>query len=88
MLGFFFLVVIVVVVVVVVVGVLCFVGGIFRFANFIFGFAIFGICWILCVCVCVCVCIDWFVRSWHYFGWQENAVIIFIYFWVRYMYIL
>ena len=59
--GFFFFLG---VIVVVVVGVLCFVGGIFRFANFIFGFAIFGICWIF-VCVCACVCIDWFVRSWH-----------------------
>ena len=59
--GFFFFLV---VIVVVIVGVLCFVGGIFRFANFIFGFAIFGICWIF-VCVCACVCIDWFVRSWH-----------------------
>lgn len=34
---------------------------------------------------------DWFVRFWHPFGWQENAVIIFIHFlvwfihfWVRF----
>ena len=59
---------------------LCFVGGIFRFANFIFGFAISGICWIFCT--------YWFVRSWNPFGWKENAMIIFIYVWVCYMYIL
>ena len=40
----------------------CFVAEIFIFAEFIF-----GICWIYCT--------DWFVRSWHPFGWQENAVI-------------
>ena len=34
----------------------CFVAGIFRFASFIS-----GICYT-----------DWFVRSWHPFGWQEN----------------
>ena len=59
---------------------LCFVGGIFKFANFISKFAISGICWIFCT--------YWFVRSWHPFGWKENAMIIFIYFWVCYMYIL
>ena len=59
---------------------LCFVGGIFRFANLPSGFAkFFRICWIFGM--------DWFVRSWHPFGWQENCqenvVTIFIYFWVH-----
>ena len=44
----------------------CFVGGIFKFANFISGFAKFlGFVGFFCI--------DWFVRSWHPFGWQENC---------------
>ena len=44
----------------------CFVAEIFIFAKFISKFAKFlGFVGFFCI--------DWFVRSWHPFGWQENC---------------
>ena len=30
---------------------------------------------------------DWIVRSWHLFGWQENAMVIFILIYTSFLYL-